>query len=146
MCRGRFYGENRWKMCCLLRWWRTLRVPCTWSKGPGRLLNPFCGVKMAGDFAERRGDGFYAASTRVSMASIVHHFRLGASPETIFQKFPALGSLSTVYGAVAFYLNNQVMLDAWLAGREQTWKEFEAAADAPPQRLAQTADPVHPQT
>jgi uncharacterized protein (DUF433 family) len=37
--------------------------------------------------------------------------RLGASPETILQKFPALASLGTVYGAIAFYLDNQATVE-----------------------------------
>ena len=99
---------------------------------------------MVREFVERRGDGYYAAGTRVSMASVIHHFRLGASPETILQKFPALGALSTVYGAVAFYLDNQAMLDAWLTSQQQKWKEFEASADALPGGLMQAVNQVHP--
>jgi hypothetical protein len=78
------------------------------------------------------------------MASVVYHFRLGAAPETILQKFPALGSLSTVYGAIAFYLDNQRMLDTWLAGQEQKWIEFESVADSPPQGLAQHSSRTRP--
>ena len=96
------------------------------------------------EFVELRGDGYYAAGTRVSMASVIDHFRLGASPETILQKFPALGSLGTVYGAIAFYLDNQEMLSAWLSGQQQKWKEFESAADAPPGGLTREADRTRP--
>jgi hypothetical protein len=38
----------------------------------------------------------------------------GESPETIAQNFPLL-SLEQVYGAIAFYLANQEMIDAYLA-------------------------------
>ena len=79
---------------------------------------------MIREFAEKRGEGFYAAGIRVSMAFVVHHFRRGASPETILPKFPALGSLSTVYGAIAFYLDNLVTLDDWLIGQQQEWKNL----------------------
>jgi hypothetical protein len=99
---------------------------------------------MVREFVERRGDGYYAADTRVSMASVVYHFRLGASPETILQKFPALGSLSTVYGAIAYYLDNQEMLDAWLGDQQRQWKEFESVADAPPRGLAQDGSRTRP--
>ena len=76
------------------------------------------------------------AGTRVSLASVVHHFHLGASPKTLLQKFPALASLGTVYGAIAFYLDNQAIVDASLAGEQQRWKEFEDSADAPPHGLS----------
>ncbi len=84
------------------------------------------------EYVERRGEGLYVVGTRVSLASVVYHFRLGASPETLLQKFPALASLGTVDGAIAFYLDNQAMVDASLAGQQEKWKEFEDKADAPP--------------
>jgi uncharacterized protein (DUF433 family) len=76
------------------------------------------------------------SGTRVSLASVIHHFRLGASPETLLQKFPALASLGTVYGAMAFYPDNQAMMDAALAGQQQKWKEFQDHADGPPRSLS----------
>jgi hypothetical protein len=99
---------------------------------------------MAREFVERRDDGYYASGTRVSIASVVYHFRLGASPETILQKFPALGSLSTVYGAIAYYLDNQRMLDTWLDGQQQKWNQFESTADDPPRGLAQDSGRTRP--
>ncbi len=71
---------------------------------------------MPREYVEKRGTAWYVAQTRVSMASLVHHFLQGASPETILQKFPALGSLGSVYGAIAFYLDseNRDMIDASL--------------------------------
>ena len=96
------------------------------------------------DYVERRGDSLYVAGTRVSLGSVVHHFRLGASPETLLQKFPALGSLGTVYGAIAYYLDNQAMVDASLAGEQEKWKEFEDTADTPPRGLSAEAQPTRP--
>jgi len=96
------------------------------------------------EYVERRGDGLYVASTRVSLASVVHHFRLGASPETLLQKFPALASLGTVYGAIAFYLDKQAMVDAALAGQQQEWKKFEDSADAPPRGLSTGVQSTRP--
>jgi uncharacterized protein (DUF433 family) len=96
------------------------------------------------EYVERRSEGLYVAGTRVSLASVVYHFRLGASPETLLQKFPALASLGTVYGAIAFYLDNQAMVDASLAGQQQEWKKFEDNADAPPRGLSTGVQSTRP--
>jgi hypothetical protein len=80
----------------------------------------------------------------VSLASVIHHFRLGASPETLLQKFPALASLGTVYGAIAFYLDNQAMVDAPLAAQQEEWREFEDNADAPPRGLSREVERTLP--
>jgi hypothetical protein len=38
---------------------------------------------MPGEYVEERDGDFYVAGSRVSLASIIHEFRDGASPETI---------------------------------------------------------------
>jgi uncharacterized protein (DUF433 family) len=96
------------------------------------------------EYIERRGESFYVAGTRVSLASVVHHFRLGASPETLLLKFPALASLGTVYGAIAFYLDNQAMVEAFMTSQEQQWKDFEDSADAPPRGLSRGVEHILP--
>jgi uncharacterized protein (DUF433 family) len=96
------------------------------------------------EYVERRGETFYVTGTRVSLASVVHHFRLGASPETLLQKFPALAPLGTVSGAIAFYLDNQAMVDASLAAHEQQWKDFEDRADAPPRAMSRGVEHILP--
>ncbi len=49
-------------------------------------------------------------ATRVMLDSVVAAFQLGHSPETIQQQYPSLG-LSEVYGALAYYLNNEDAVD-----------------------------------
>ncbi len=41
------------------------------------------------------------AETRVSLDSVIHHYKLGASAEQIAQKFPAL-DLAEVYAAITY--------------------------------------------
>jgi uncharacterized protein (DUF433 family) len=103
---------------------------------------------MTRECVEKRGSAWYVAQTRVSMASVVHHFLQGASPETILQKFPALGSLGSVYGAIAFYLDNdnREMIDASLAHQQQGWTELEKSADAPPHSFTEGFTPARPAT
>ena len=97
---------------------------------------------MAKEYVERRCEGLYVADTRVSLASEVLQFRAGASAENILQKFPALGSLENVYGAIAFYLANEAIVDAYLAEQEQKWQEFRDAADPPPAGLTERRERV----
>src|SRR5580693_7878104 len=63
------------------------------------------------EYIEQRNGGFYVASTRVSLDSIVYSFKAGDSPETIRQNFSSL-SLEQVYGAIAFYLAQKQEVDA----------------------------------
>jgi len=72
---------------------------------------------MARDYIEKRAGAYWVAGTRVSLDSVVYAFLRGAAPESIAQSFPAL-SLEEVYGAIAFYLANQVEVDAMLASSD----------------------------
>lgn len=76
---------------------------------------------MARDYIEKRDGGYWVAGTRVSLDSVVYAFLRGAAPESIAQSYPVL-SLEEVYGAIAFYLANQVEIDALLAKND---REFE---------------------
>lgn len=64
-------------------------------------------------YIEERNGGLYVAGTGVSLDSVIIRFQSGASPEKIAQSFPAL-KLSRIYGAVAFYLENQQAVDDYL--------------------------------
>ncbi|HWS86423.1 MAG TPA: DUF433 domain-containing protein [Pyrinomonadaceae bacterium] len=53
------------------------------------------------------------ADSRVSLDSVVHHYKLGASAEQIAQKFPAL-DLADVYAAITYYLGNEETVEEYL--------------------------------
>ena len=55
--------------------------------------------------------------SRVSLDSVVHHFKLGASAEQIFHKFPSL-DLADIYGVISYYLTNQEAVEDYLQGQE----------------------------
>lgn len=76
------------------------------------------------EHVENRNGVYYIPGTRISLDSIVYAFRQGASPESIREDFDGL-SLPHVYGAIAFYLDNQTSLDAYLAARKEQWQELE---------------------
>ncbi len=52
--------------------------------------------------------------TRVSLDSVIIRFQEGASPEKIVHAFPAL-KLSQVYGAIAYYLDNERVINEYIA-------------------------------
>jgi uncharacterized protein (DUF433 family) len=54
------------------------------------------------------------AGTRVSIDSVILRFQEGASPEKILHSFPTL-KLSQVYGAIAYYLDNEKVVDEYLS-------------------------------
>jgi uncharacterized protein (DUF433 family) len=74
---------------------------------------------MAKEYVE---DRYYVVGTRISLDSVVHAFRRGESPETICQNFELL-RLEEVYGAITYYLANQLEIDAYLVRQQEKWAE-----------------------
>jgi len=83
---------------------------------------------MAKDYIEERGKNYYVAGTRISLDSIVHAFRRGESPETIYQNFELL-RLEEVYGAIAYYLANQAEIDDYLTRQNEKWAQGRRSAE-----------------
>lgn len=78
---------------------------------------------MTDKYIEKLDEVYRVKGTRVALDSIIYQFRQGHSPEAIQDAFPAL-SLSQVYAAIAYYLDHQAELDAYLAHNEMTEAEF----------------------
>lgn len=101
---------------------------------------------MAKEYVEERDDNYYVAGTRISLDSIVHAFRRGESPETICQNYDLL-RLEEVYGAIAYYLANQVQVDAYLDRQDGKWADGKRNAEPLPdelrQRLKQAREEMH---
>jgi uncharacterized protein (DUF433 family) len=70
--------------------------------------------------------------SRVSLDSIIHHFKLGATAEQIVQSFPSL-SLGDVYSSIAYYLTHRHEIEAYL-------EQQETAADALQEQLVSNPD------
>ncbi len=79
---------------------------------------------MVSEHVEQREGVYYVPGTRISLDSIVYAFREGCSPETIREDFEGL-TLAHVYGAIAFYLDQQSDIDAYLSQRKQQWADLE---------------------
>jgi uncharacterized protein (DUF433 family) len=75
-------------------------------------------------YIDQRNGGLYIAGGGVSLDSVAIRFQQGASPEKIVHSFPAL-KLSQVYGAIAYYLENEAMINSYLAEGE---RELERSA------------------
>ncbi len=73
---------------------------------------------MAKEYVEMTEGAYRVAGSRVSLDSIVYRFREGLSAESIAENFPAL-TLEQVYGAIAYYLANQVEVDQYLRDGER---------------------------
>jgi uncharacterized protein (DUF433 family) len=79
---------------------------------------------MISEHIEERQGVYYIPGTRISLDSVVYAFREGCSPETIREDFAGL-TLAHVYGAIAFYLDRQTEIDAYLLRRREQWAELE---------------------
>jgi uncharacterized protein (DUF433 family) len=69
-------------------------------------------------YIEERNGGLYVAGTGVSLDSVVIRFQEGASPDKIAQSFPTL-RLSQVYGAIAYYIENEKTINDYIAEGER---------------------------
>jgi uncharacterized protein (DUF433 family) len=75
-------------------------------------------------YIEQRNTGYWIEGTRISLDSVVYSFLNGESAESIAQNFPLL-SLEQVYGAIAFYLANQLLVDAYLEEGEAEFPQLQ---------------------
>lgn len=70
--------------------------------------------------------------TRVTLDTVVQAFREGLTAEEIQQQYPAIG-LSTVYSAIAYYLQHQGEVDEYMrervVSRAETRQEVESRFD-----------------
>jgi uncharacterized protein (DUF433 family) len=89
---------------------------------------------MAKEYVEERNGGYYLIGTRVSLDSIIYGFREGLSPEAILEDFDTL-TLGQVYGAIAFYLDNQPAMDVYLARQKRRFEAMRQAAEPLPEDL-----------
>ena len=74
----------------------------------------------ASPYIEERDGGLYVAGSRVSLDTVVIHFQEGESPEMIVQSFSTL-KLAPVYGAIAYYLENETTINEYIAENERAF-------------------------
>jgi len=78
------------------------------------------------------------SDSRVSLESIVHHYKLGASAEQIAQKFPAL-DLADVYAAISYFLNHEETVEEYLRQQEARGDEVQTEIESAAQYQEQSA-------
>lgn len=78
------------------------------------------------------------ADSRVSLDSVVHHYKLGATAEQIAQKFPAL-DLADVYAAITYYLNHEETIEEYLRQQEAKGDEVQKEVESNPQYQKKSA-------
>ena len=66
------------------------------------------------DFLHHDAGEIFLTGHRVALHHIVHRYNEGASPEMLVQQYPTL-SLGLIYKVIAFYLENRVAIDAYVA-------------------------------
>ena len=62
-------------------------------------------------------DVLRVADSRVTLDTLVHHYRDGASADEIALRFESL-ALPEIHAAISYYLNHRAELDEYLALRE----------------------------
>ena len=67
--------------------------------------------------------------SRVTLDSIVHAFQHGATAEQIQDSFPSL-TLREIYGAIAYYLEHQEQVEAYLQTQMQAAEETRRAIES----------------
>jgi uncharacterized protein (DUF433 family) len=78
------------------------------------------------------GDGtIRVTGSRVSLDSIVHHFKLGATAEQIAHKFPSL-QLADIYAAITYYLNHREAMEEYLRQQEAESDSIQERIEADP--------------
>jgi uncharacterized protein (DUF433 family) len=77
--------------------------------------------------------------SRVSLDSIVHHFKLGATAEQIVQSFPSL-SFGDVYSSIAYYLTHRQEIEEYLQQQETDADALQAQLESNPNYQAEVAE------
>lgn len=77
--------------------------------------------------------------SRVSLDSVVHHFKLGATAEQIAHKFPSL-QLADIYAVITYYLNHREAVEEYLRQQEAAGDAIQQRIEAEPQYQTTMAD------
>jgi uncharacterized protein (DUF433 family) len=86
---------------------------------------------LANEYVEIRNGGYYLSGTRIGLDVVAHDFMRGCSAEAIFDKYPSVGSLAKVYGAVAFMLDHPEEVNAYLKEQGRIFEQFKSDHPVP---------------
>ena len=77
--------------------------------------------------------------SRVSLDSIIHHFKLGATAEQIVQSFPAI-SLGDIYSSIAYYLTHRPEIEEYLQQQETAANALQEQLESNPSYQSEIAE------
>lgn len=77
--------------------------------------------------------------SRVSVDSIIHHFKLGATAEQIVQSFPSL-TLGDVYSSIAYYLTHHHEMEEYLEQQTVAADNLQGELESHPDYQAEIAE------
>lgn len=75
------------------------------------------------------------AGSRVTLDSVLTHFNLGASLETIADRFPTV-PLSSIYAAIYYYLDNREAVEEYLRQQDANATRIRQTIEASQDRVA----------
>ena len=71
-------------------------------------------------------------NTRITLDTVIHTFEQGHTAEEIVSHYPVL-RLADVYAVIAYYLNNQAIVEDYLRQQreeaQKTWEQIKAKSD-----------------
>ncbi len=73
----------------------------------------------------------------VSLDSVVHHFKLGATAERIAESFPSL-DLADIYAVIAYYLANRESVEEYLRRQESEADALQHEIESDPKQQKET--------
>jgi len=77
----------------------------------------------ANEYVEVRNGAYYVAGTRIGLDVVVSEFQAGRLAESIFEAYPAIGSLEKVYGVIAFLLKHPGPVREYLRDQVRRYEE-----------------------
>lgn len=74
-------------------------------------------------------------STRVRLDTVIHAFTEGYTAEEIASQYPVL-DLPRIYAVIAYYLNNQTVVNEYMARRAESSKAIQQEIESRPEYRA----------
>ncbi len=85
--------------------------------------------RMATEYVQHRDGNIYVGPSRVTIDSVVARWQAGRTPEQIHESFPTV-PLAYIYGTIAYYLEHQDEIDAWIRETDELDAARQAAEEA----------------
>jgi uncharacterized protein (DUF433 family) len=86
-------------------------------------------------YVEVRDGAYYVAGTRIGLDVVVWDFRSGRTADAIFEAYPSIGSLATVYGAITFILEHPKEIETYLREQDRRYEEIKAKYPLTPEMM-----------